>query len=518
MRSQHKSYNGVNVTAAEHIAAGGPAGDKHLTLFEGIAEAGHPLKYGVVALFDETVSTKGDDSPVVLQYEYRPQRGAACDGGYAKLLLSDPEAGEDLPFVTRAAVTKHDSEVDLSKPEYYGIMFGPDKCGMTNKVHFIMRHKNPNTGKWTEHHLRNAPVTAEGTDTALYTLVVRPATNTFEVRVNNVVRREGSLLEELDPPINPPAEIDDPADKKPADWVDEAKIADPEASKPDDWDEDAPAMVLNMDVVKPAGWLDDEPAMVPDPEAEMPEDWDEEEDGEWEAPAVPNPKCSEAPGCGKWVRPTKANPAFKGKWSAPMIDNPDYKGEWAPRRIPNPDFFEDKSPGSLPPLAGLAIEVMINTGGTAFDNVLVTRDEAEAHSFADHTWAVEQAAQAQSAKDASRTAARAERQKLLEDGSAWSMALYYLGEAQEVVEDNMVVAIIIGTACVLVPMILCFSCCSDFEDAEPEAQGGGGTAAVGAAGDSENDFEEEEEEEREGDGPRSRPVASAVEAEATADE
>ena len=25
----------------------------------------------------------------------------------------------------------------------YTIMFGPDKCGETNKVHFILRHKNP---------------------------------------------------------------------------------------------------------------------------------------------------------------------------------------------------------------------------------------------------------------------------------------------------------------------------------------------------------------------------------------
>lgn len=31
--------------------------------------------------------------------------------------------------------------------------------------------------------------------------------------------------------MNPPAEIDDPEDKKPADWVDEQKISDPEATK-----------------------------------------------------------------------------------------------------------------------------------------------------------------------------------------------------------------------------------------------------------------------------------------------
>eukprot|EP00961_Rhodomonas_salina_P075294 1010220-Rhodomonas_salina.1 len=41
-----------------------------------------------------------------------------------------------------------------------------------------------------------------------------------------------SLLKDLDPPINPEKEIDDPEDKKPADWVDEAEIDDPDATKP----------------------------------------------------------------------------------------------------------------------------------------------------------------------------------------------------------------------------------------------------------------------------------------------
>ena len=39
-------------------------------------------------------------------------------------------------------------------------------------------------------------------------------------------------------------EIDDPEDKKPEDWVEEAKIDDPNAKKPDDWDESAVTKVL----------------------------------------------------------------------------------------------------------------------------------------------------------------------------------------------------------------------------------------------------------------------------------
>ena len=49
--------------------------------------------------------------------------------------------------------------------------------------------------------------------------------------------KSGNLLLSMLPSVNPPKEIDDPDDKKPEDWVDEAKIDDPEATKPDDWDE-----------------------------------------------------------------------------------------------------------------------------------------------------------------------------------------------------------------------------------------------------------------------------------------
>jgi len=37
-----------------------------------------------------------------------------------------------------------------------------------------------------------------------------------------MVKSEGSLFENMEPPINPPKEIPDPADIKPTDWVDEA--------------------------------------------------------------------------------------------------------------------------------------------------------------------------------------------------------------------------------------------------------------------------------------------------------
>ena len=55
--------------------------------------------------------------------------------------------------------------------------------------------------------------------------------NTFEMLINNVSVKSGSLLEDFSPAVNPEAEIDDPSDSKPATWVDAEEIADPTASK-----------------------------------------------------------------------------------------------------------------------------------------------------------------------------------------------------------------------------------------------------------------------------------------------
>ena len=89
--------------------------------------------------------------------------------------------------------------------------------------------------------------------------------NTYDVLINGESQKRGDLLEDFSPPVNPPAEIDDPEDEKPGDWVDTKRIADPDAKKPDDWDEDAPYEILDEDAEKPEGWLDDEPSTIPDP-------------------------------------------------------------------------------------------------------------------------------------------------------------------------------------------------------------------------------------------------------------
>lgn len=92
-------------------------------------------------------------------------------------------------------------------------MFGPDRCGATNKVHFIFRHRNPLTGEMEEKHLVAPPSPKITKTTTLYTLVVRPD-QTYEIKVNGETAKSGSLLEDFSPAVNPAKEIDDPEDQK----------------------------------------------------------------------------------------------------------------------------------------------------------------------------------------------------------------------------------------------------------------------------------------------------------------
>lgn len=121
-------------------------------------------------------------------------------------------------------------------------MFGPDNCGTTNKVHFILRHRNPLSGEWEEKHLVGPPSPEVGDGaTHLYTAIVG-TDNSVKLLVDNKQVKTASLLSKTDfkPAVNPEKVIDDAKDAKPEEWVDEPKMDDPEAKKPDDWDEVTP--------------------------------------------------------------------------------------------------------------------------------------------------------------------------------------------------------------------------------------------------------------------------------------
>lgn len=329
--------------------------------------------HAISSILDKSYEFIG--KPFVMQYEVRFKNGQECGGAYVKLLTKD-------------------NKLDLKKftdKTGYTIMFGPDKCGNDNKLHFIFRHKHPITGKFEEKHAKKPTSSIDSffTDkmTHLYTLVVSPD-NTFEVFVDQNLINSGSLLDDMTPPVNPAKEIVDPDDKKPEDWDEREKIPDPEATKPDDWDEDEPEMIPDADAKKPEGWLDDEPELIPDPDAETPSDWDEDMDGEWEPPMITNPACENAPGCGEWEPPQVKNPKYKGKWKPPMIENPNYKGKWKPRKIPNPDYFEDKEPYKMTSIGAIGLELWSMSDEIIFDNFIITDDKAVADQWAADTWSI----------------------------------------------------------------------------------------------------------------------------------
>ncbi|KAF3346476.1 hypothetical protein VD0002_g604 [Verticillium dahliae] len=339
----------------------GVEGDKGLVVKNAAAH------HAISAKFPKAIDNKG--KTLVVQYEVKLQNGLECGGAYLKLLRDNKAL--------------HQEEFSNTTP--YVIMFGPDKCGHTNKVHFIFQHKNPKTGEYEEKAVSSPPTAKIVKTTELYTLIVKPD-NTFIIKQNNEQVKTGSLLEDFFPPVNPPAEIEDPKDRKPDTWVDEARIADPEAKKPEDWDEEAPFEILDEEAEKPEDWLENEPLTIPDPEAQKPEDWDDEEDGDWLAPTVPNPACADNSGCGPWTKPMKRNPDYKGQWTPPFIDNPDYKGVWAPRKIKNPDFYEDKTPANFEPIGAIGFEIWTMQSDILFDNIYVGHSIEDAEKLAEETF------------------------------------------------------------------------------------------------------------------------------------
>jgi len=414
--------------------------------------------------------------PFIVQYEVKFQNGQECGGGYIKLLAKTP--GLDLK--------------QFNDKTGYTIMFGPDKCGNDNKLHFIFRHKNPKTGAFEEKHAKkpSSNLDAFFTDkkTHLYTLVVRPDNN-YEIYVDQNLVNSGNLLQDVTPAVNPAEEISDPNDKKPEDWDEREKVADPDAKKPDDWDETEPKKIVDSSATKPDGWLDDEPELIPDPSSEKPADWDEDMDGEWEAAQITNPKCESGPGCGEWKVPEIDNPKYKGKWIAPMIDNPNYKGKWAPRKIQNPDYFEDKEPYKMTPIAAVGLELWSMSDDILFDNFIITDNKKVADDWAATSWELKQ-------------------QQESFGSSAGGMFQSVVDATNEHPWLWAVIIVVIVLPIVLLIVCCCMSGSKTEDDAAAQRKKTDDAAADDEPADDEEEAEEEEEEEgqEEGDGssPRRR--------------
>jgi len=305
---------------------------------KGLQTAQDARFYQISAEFKNEISSVG--KPLVIQYEVKHEQNIDCGGGYVKLL---PKGLDQTQF-------NGDSD--------YSIMFGPDICGATKKVHVIFNYKGKN-------HLINKEIPCESDASGhLYTLVVN-ADNTYKVLIDNVEKQSGSLKEDWD--MLAPKQINDPVASKPSDWDDRAKVDDPTDKKPEGWD--------------------DIPKQIPNDAATKPDDWDDELDGEWEAPLIDNP-------------------AYKGEWRAKQIDNPAYKGAWVHPKIDNPDFVDDDSLGQYKSHKFIGIEIWQVKSGTIFDEFYVGDSESDAKARAEK-WLV----QAKTEKEVKEKADEEERKK-----------------------------------------------------------------------------------------------------------
>jgi calreticulin len=252
------------------------------------------------------------DKTLVLQYSIKNEQSIDCGGMYLKL----HPAGIDQ--------ANYDGDTD------YNVMFGPDQCGSTRRVHFILNNGGKN-------HLVETNIDHELNQfTRTYTMILRPD-NTAEVLIDGESKLSGNIEDHWK--ILPPKQINDPAVSKPADWEDRQQIEDPLDKKPDEWDSI--------------------PETIVDPDAKKPDDWDNELDGEWEAPTI-------------------ANPAYKGVWRPKMIDNPAYKGPWVHPQVPNPDYKPDPTLYEYKSFGAVGLEIWQVKSGTVFDNILVTDSVEEA--------------------------------------------------------------------------------------------------------------------------------------------
>ncbi|KAK6199422.1 Calnexin [Scheffersomyces amazonensis] len=330
------------------------------------SEAAHSaVSFKLTSKFNNT------DQDLVLQYEIKLQSGLECGGAYIKLL----DAADDYR--------------GFNDETPYQIMFGPDKCGSENKVHFILSRPNPITGTIEKKHLRAPPMARINDLSNLYTLILKKNSD-FEIRINGQVAKAGNLhsnIHLLDPPLyQNPQYIEDPNDVRPEDWDDQLMIADPNAELPEDYDiKHVLKFIPDPSIPKPDDWDENEPLTIPDPDATKPESWNEEEDGEWGPPEIPNPVC-EQHGCGTWSPTLKPNPDYVGPYVPPYIPNPNYKGLFRPRQILNPDFYNDTNPSNIKLVGGIGFELWSMQNNIMFNNIYLGHSIKEAEWIGNQTF------------------------------------------------------------------------------------------------------------------------------------
>ena len=357
IRSSSDKYNGRFVVreAAEHHYQLF-AGDKRLTAPKGSSY------YAACRVLDTPIDPTDGDM-FIIQYDFRVPDRWDCNGGYLKFM-------SDTNFDAKA----------FPGEQKFNIMFGPDRCGKENRVHFIIQMKDQKTGKSVEHHMTTPPELPVDQATHHYQLVIDMKAQTFEINIDLKNVKQGSLKT-----FQPKLEVVDVKDIRPKDWVLARLIPDVTAIKPASWNNDAPEYIPDPNIAKPSEWDESVPEYINDPTVSKPDKWDDKEDGEWIHPQIPNPVCSTS-GCGKWVAPFTKNSNFRGKWKKPLIINPAYKGEWKPQNIVNPEYFSFPKPTkALLPITAICIEWWLINPEIALDNIVIGRNKRALDIYAHKT-------------------------------------------------------------------------------------------------------------------------------------
>lgn len=223
----------------------------HALILEGPAQY-----YALSSRLERTLTVDGS-KPLYLQYEVKYSEVLNCSGAYLKLLHAPSGVFDSRKF---------------NDQTQFSLLFGPDYCGgEMDEILFHFSHKNPITGQISVKKLVNPPKTAGNTSlSSLYGLLIN-TDQIFKIFLNGQVVREGSLLTDFEPAVNPPAFIDDPADAKPAWWDERELILDPTAVQP--------------------------------------------------------------PGSSGWQAPMILNPKYTGKWIPRQIANPEYFQDAQPNKL-----------------------------------------------------------------------------------------------------------------------------------------------------------------------------------------
>jgi len=154
--------------------------------------------FGISTSF-EPFSNNGKD--LVIQYQMKHEQNIDCGGGYIKV-GPKPKKMEE-----------------FGDPTEYFLMFGPDQCGSTKRIHVILNYKGKNVLR-----TQDLSWTPEVGITHLLTLVIKPD-QTYEVLVDNNSKAKGALIDDFK--FLADKQIKDPEKSKPKDWVDNAMMDDP---------------------------------------------------------------------------------------------------------------------------------------------------------------------------------------------------------------------------------------------------------------------------------------------------